>query len=105
MSADPAVLAFVQKQLESAERSERAGMEELRRMTMEERGRMIEAVCRLASEQVKASPHGKRMLDWSDPPHPSYAEAIARIRRENPGWVFRMPECAPAGMTRDGGDA
>lgn len=66
----------------------------MRRASMEERGRMIEAVCRLAEEQMRGSPHGERMRDWSEPPHPSYAVAIARIRRENPDWQFRWPKPA-----------
>lgn len=97
MPANPDVVAFVRRQRESASRSEREAFDAFRALSMEERGQQLAAVCRLAMEQVKASPHGERMLDWSEPPHPTYTKAIARIRRENPDWVFRMPEkSAPA---------
>lgn len=53
---------------------------QLRGTTMTERGRILEALCRLAAEQVAQHPDPARTLRWQDPVPPESEALLARLR-------------------------
>jgi len=51
-----------------------------RGMSLEEKGRAVEAVCRSAAAILTARPDRDAVIALRDPPHPSYAVIMARLR-------------------------
>jgi hypothetical protein len=50
-----------------------------RDLSLEERGRILEAVCRDSAAILASRPDRDRVLDQVDPPHPSYRAIIRRL--------------------------
>ncbi len=48
--------------------------------TMEERARILEALCRMAAEQIAQHKDPARALDWQDPLEPETVALLARLR-------------------------
>ena len=48
--------------------------------TVEERARILEALCRMAAEQIAQHPDPTKALDWRDPISAESEAALARLR-------------------------
>jgi hypothetical protein len=49
-------------------------------ITLEERARILEALCRLAAEQAAQHANPQRVFDWQDPLSPESAALLAALR-------------------------
>jgi hypothetical protein len=53
--------------------------------TMAERARILEALCRMAAEQIAQHPDPRKTLAWQDPLSPATEELLARLRARHRG--------------------
>ena len=57
----------------------RQDVESARTTTMAERARILEALCRMAAEQIAQHPDPQRVLDWQDPISAETEALLARL--------------------------
>lgn len=58
----------------------RQDVESARSTTMAERARILEALCRMAAEQITQHPDPQRVLDWQDPISAETEALLAGLR-------------------------
>lgn len=90
MSRDPRVDAFLARFAVSERESAEADVADGMPVVVAERVERLIAACRLGVALAQASPDPERAMAWQDPPHPSYAEVMARLRQKaaDEGWRF-----------------
>lgn len=68
--------------LRSEEEDIRAKVEDTRGLTVEDRWRILDGLCRLAAQQIGQQPDPQRTLDHHDPPPEESERLLARLRQE-----------------------
>ncbi|MCO5171714.1 MAG: hypothetical protein M9894_35880 [Planctomycetes bacterium] len=81
MTGDERLARFLERHALPEREAVRADAAPYVDLTPEERGRHLAAACRAAADAVRASPFREAILARRDPPHPSYAALVRRLRR------------------------
>lgn len=76
----PDVARFIQTHARSARDAVLEDVAPYRGLSLEQKGRVVEAVCKAAAAILAARPDRDVVMALEDPPHPSYREIVARLR-------------------------
>ena len=74
------IARYLERVARSEEETIRIKVAPYRDATLEEMGLASEAVCNTVAAILEARPDRERVLDFRDPPHPSYRAIVDRLR-------------------------
>lgn len=77
----PAIRRFLERHATSIRDAVEADVADARSMTPAERWTALVGLCRsLAWLELRSPEERARVLEWRDPPHPTYSEIMRRLR-------------------------